>query len=162
MQTSTLTYGGRPLTTQNLTQQDDQPESYRMFVISEEQAHRIGAALPLMIANRLGYMDRQALEEEPTADSDIQPLIDLIVASSSNDNDYLLPDTPLKEALFRIILANGNEGMDADRISQILNERWAMSAYPRNLSPHVVNRLLENSANYCIVPLEESADKDEA
>ena len=150
------------MTTQNLTQQDDQPESYRMFVISEEQAQRSGAALPLMIANRLGYMDKQALEEEPTADSDIQPLIDLIVASSSHDDDYLLPDTPLKEALFRIILANGNEGMDADRISQILNERWAMSAYPRNLSPHVINRLLENSANYCIIPVKEPTDKDEA
>ena len=149
------------MTTQNLTQQDDQPESYRMFVISEEQAQRSGAALPLMIANRLGYMDKQALEEEPTADSDIQPLIDLIVASSSHDDDYLLPDTPLKEALFRIILANGNEGMDADRISQILNERWAMSAYPRNLSPHVINRLLENSANYCIVPLPDP-EEDEA
>ena len=149
------------MTTQNLTQQDDQPESYRMFVISEEQAQQIGAALPLLIANRLGYMDKQALEEEPTADSDIQPLIDLIVASSSHDDDYLLPDTPLKEALFRIILANGNEGMDADRISQILNERWAMSAYPRNLSPHVINRLLENSANYCIVPLPDP-EEDEA
>ena len=112
-----------------------------------------------MIANRLGYLDRQALEEEPTADSEVQPLIDLIVASSSHDADYLLPDTPLKEALFRIILANGNEPMSPDQISQILSERWAMSAYPRNLSPHVINRLLENSANYCIVPHEEQEEE---
>ena len=132
-----------------------------MFAISEEHAAGIGAALPLMIANRLGYLDRQALEEDPTADSDIQPIIDLIVASSSHDADYLLPDTPLKEALFRVILANGNEPMSADRISQILNERWAMSAYPRNLSPHIIDRLLENSANYCIVPVEDP-DEDEA
>ena len=141
------------MTTQNLTRHNDETEIYRLFVISEEYAASIGAALPLMIANRLGYMDRQALEEEPTADSEVQPLIDLIVASSSHDADYLLPDTPLKEALFRIILANGNEPMSPDRISRILSERWAMSAYPRNLSPHVINRLLENSANYCIVPV---------
>ena len=143
------------MTSEDLTQQNDETESNRMFVISEEHAASIGAALPLMIANRLGYMDRQALEEDPTADSDIQPLIDLIVVSSSNDADYLLPDTPLKEALFRIILANGNEPMTAEQISEILNERWAMSAYPRNLSPHVIDRLLENSANYCIVPVGE-------
>lgn len=150
------------MTTEDLTQRDEETESYRMFVISEEHAASIGAALPLMIANRLGYMDRQALEEEPAADSDVAPYIDLIVGSSSNDADYLLPDTPLKEALFRIILANGNRPMDAEEISGILNERWAMSAYPRNLSPHVINRLLENSANYCIVPVEEAADQDEA
>ena len=149
------------MTSEDLTLRDEETESYRLFVISEEHAASNGAALPLMIANRLGYMDRQTLEEEPTADSDIAPYIDLIVNSSSNDTDYLLPDTPMKEALFRIILANGNRPMDAEEISQILNERWAMSAYPRNLSPHVINRLLENSANYCIVPVEEPED-DEA
>ena len=146
------------MTSEDLTQQNDETESNRMFVISEKHAASIGAALPLMIANRLGYMDRQALEEDPTADSDIQPLIDLIVVSSSSDADYLLPDTPLKEALFRIILANGNDPMTAEQISEILNERWAMSAYPRNLSPHVIDRLLEHSANYCIVPAEQEEE----
>ena len=48
-----------------------------------------------------------------------------------------------------------NEPMTAGQISEILNERWAMSAYPRNLSPHIIDRLLENSANYCIVPVED-------
>ena len=148
------------MTIEERTQQTDEPESYRRFFISEEHAASNGAALPLLIANRLGYMDRQALEEEPTADSDVQPLIDLIIASSSHAADYLLPDTPLKEALFRIILANGNEPMDAEEISSILSERWAMSAYPRNLSPQVINRLLENSANYCIVPVEEPAAQE--
>ena len=150
------------MTSEDLTQRAEETVSYRLFVISEEHAASNGAALPLMIANRLGYMDRQALEEEPTADADIAPYIDLIVSSSSNDADYLLPDTPLKEALFRIILANGNRPMDAAEISGILNERWAMSAYPRSLSPHVINRLLENSANYCIVPVEEQEGNDEA
>ena len=150
------------MTTEDLTQQTDETEGYRQFVISEEHAASIEAALPVMIANRLGYMDRQTLEEEPTTGSEVQPLIDLIVTSSSHDNDYLLPDTPLKEALFRIILANGNEPMNAEQISEILNERWAMSAYPRNLSVHVINRLLENSANYCIVPVEGNGDEGDA
>ena len=149
------------MTIEDFTQRDAEAENYRQFVISEEHAAINGAALPLMIVNRLGYMDRQTLEEEPTADSDVAPYIDLIVASSSNDADYLLPDTPLKEALFRIILANGNRPMDAEEISGILSERWAMSAYPRNLSPHVINRLLENGANYCIVPVEDP-DEGEA
>ena len=151
----------KTLTSEDHTQQNDETESYPMFVISEEQAARIGAALPLMIAGRLGYMDRQALEEEPTPDSDIQPYIDLIVASSSHDADYLLPDTPLKEALFRLILANGNQPMTADQISETLTQRWAMSAYPRNLSPHVINRILENSANYCIIPLDSPDETSE-
>ena len=129
---------------------------YAMFAISEEQAEKIGAALPVMIAGRLGYMDRMGLEESPKPDDDIAPYIELIVSSSSHDADYLLPDTPLKEAIFRIILANGNEPMDARQISEILSERWAMSAFPRRLEPPVIDRLLKNSGNYCIVEVAET------
>ena len=60
------------MTTEDLARQNDETEGYRRFAISEEHAASIGAALPLMIANRLGYMDRQALEEEPAADSEVQ------------------------------------------------------------------------------------------
>ena len=131
--------------------------NYARFVISQRHAERIGASLPLMIADRLGYMDRQYLEEPVTPSSDIAPLIDLIVSSISQQTDYLLPDTPLKEALFRLILAGGNEPVSAVELSDTLSARWAMSAYPRDLSPYVINRLLESSANYCIV----RADGDE-
>ena len=128
--------------------------TYPRFAISQEYALENGTALPLIIANRMGYLDRQTLEEEPTAASDIQPFIDLIVAGSSKQADYLLPDTPLKEALFRLMLAKGNEPMSADEISRELSELWAMSAYPRNLTPYVINRLLESSSNYCIVQVD--------
>lgn len=141
--------------TQDRLRQDG--ANYSRFVISQRHAAERGAALPLMIADRLGYMDRQHLEEPVTPSSDIRPLIDLIVSSSSQQTDYLLPDTPLKEALFRLILAGGNEPVTAVELSDTLSARWAMSAYPRDLSPHVINRLLESGANYCIVP----ADADE-
>ena len=140
------------------TEDYDTTDGYARFAISEEHAANINAALPVMIASRMGYLDRQALEEEPTAAADIQSYIDLIVERSSKEADYLLPDTPLKEALFRLILANGNKPMTASQISATLSERWAMSPYPRNLSTFVINRLLENSGNYCIVAIEEPAD----
>ena len=146
------------MTTEDYDRQDT-TEGYARFAISEEHALKINAALPMMIVNRMGYMDRQALEEEPTADADIRPYIDIIVERSSKEADYLLPDTPMKEAIFRLILANGNEPMSADEISETLSERWAMSAYPRSLSPHIINRLLENSGNYCITPIQERADE---
>ena len=106
----------KPLTSEDHTQQNDEDRK----LPDVRHIRRAGSSasarhLPLIIADRLGYMDRQALEEEPTPDSDIQPYIDLIVASSSHDADYLLPDTPLKEALFRLILANGNQPMTPTR-----------------------------------------------
>ncbi len=135
---------------------------YSRFIISAEYAASVGASLPNMIADRMGYLEKQALEEPPAPNSDIQPLIDLIVSGSSQQQDYLLPDTPLKEALFRLMLAEGNRPISADELSETLSSLWAMSAYPRNLSPHVINRLLEHSANYCIVPVDEPEDEPES
>lgn len=60
--------------------------------------------------------------------------------------------------LFRIILAVGNDTRNDKQTSEIPTERWAMFAYARNLSAHVVNHLLENSANYCIVPIAEPTE----
>ncbi len=142
--------------TQDRLRQD--APKYARFAISQRHAERMGAALPLMIADRLGYMDRQHLEDPVTPTSDIRPLIDLIVSSSSQQTDYLLPDTPLKEALFRLILAGGNEPVTAVELSETLSARWAMSAYPRDLSPYVINRLLETGANYCIVRVDEGEE----
>lgn len=142
--------------TQDLPQQND--ARYSRFIISAEYAASVGASLPNMIADRMDYYDKQALEEPPMPNSDIRPLIDLIVNGSSRQKDYLLPDTPLKEALFRLMLAEGNRPISADELSETLSTRWAMSAYPRDLSPYVINRLLEHSANYCIVPVDEPED----
>ena len=75
--------------------------------------------------------------------------------------DFLLPDTPLKEAIFRVILAHGNEPMTAEDISEILTERWAMTAYPRDVTPQVIQRLLENSETYCIIKVPEPEDEEE-
>jgi hypothetical protein len=135
---------------QNEVQEELPPPRY---VISEEEAQRNGRALPVMIASRMNYMSQQTFDEEVTPESDIQPLIDRIAEFDSKEHDYLLPDTPLKEALFRILLANGNRPMTPQEISEILTDKWAMTAYPREMAPWVIERLLDSSQSYCIVQL---------
>lgn len=108
-----------------------------------------GNSVSLLISDRRNYLTQQhdTIEEAATADPEL--LIDQI-AGQSEEADYLLPDTPLKEAVFRVILASRNEPMSADEISAELRRRWTMSAYPRNLSPSVVERLLQNMGSYSI------------
>lgn len=142
-------------TTQSDPEEDAEEEEKPApkFYILEELGLQENRALPVMIANRMGYLSRQALEEEPAPDSPIKPYVDQIANVDSKDADYLLPDTPLKEAIFRVILSNRNKPMTAEEISDILSEKWAMTAYPRDLTPSVIQRLIENSGAYCIVKL---------
>ena len=137
-------------------EEEDKPAP--KFYILEELGKSENRALPVMIANRMGYVSRQALEEEPTPESPIKPYIDQIANVDSKEADYLLPDTPLKEAIFRVILGNRNKPMTAEEISEILNEKWAMTAYPRDMTPSVIQRLIENSASYCIARLPDEDD----
>ncbi len=138
-----------------IQQSDDGSENveqfFPQFVISQEQAVRIGRSLPLMIVGRMSYTDKQTFGENFEPNGNIKALIGHVASNSSKNPDYLLPDTPLKEAIFRVILANGNEAMTAENISELLTERWAMTAYPRDVSPEVIQRLLESSFTYGIV-----------
>ena len=97
-----------------------------------------------------------------------QDLIDQITEHCKDTSDYLLPDTPIKEAIFRVLLSNGNEPLTPDEVGQILSDRWAMSASPRDLSHWVVQRLMEHSSNYFVTrvpepepPPEEAAETAE-
>ena len=55
-----------------------------------------------------------------------------------------------------------------DSISEILSEKWAMTAYPRDITPRVIQRLLDNSQAYGIFrildpePEEPEEEKEQA
>ena len=134
------------------------------YYIDMEGASALGRSLSMLITDRRCYQCRQASTEESTEAYDLKDLIAQITQHCADTSDYLLPDTPLKESIFRVILAGGNEPMAAEEISEYLSTRWAMSAYPRDLSPKVINRILENSERYCIAaypePIVEEGGED--
>ena len=130
------------------------------FVIDVDHAMSQNRSLPLMILGRMGYTSRQMFDESPSPSDKVKPYIARIVEHDSKEADYLLPDTPLKEAIFRVLLASGNQPMTAEEISEILSEKWAMTAYPRDLSPGVIQRLLEHGESYCIAQLLAPEDEE--
>ena len=120
------------------------------YFIDPDSAEAARRSLPVLIANRLCYMCRQGYEDDQIVGEDPQDFIDLIVGHCSNEQDFLLPDTPMKEAVFRILLGNANDPMTAEQISAELSSRWPMT---RITSPEVIQRLLDNSDYYCIGPV---------
>ena len=95
----------------------------------------------------------QGLDDNSTIHSDPEDFFDQILAHCSQAPDFLLPDTPLKETIFRVLLVHGNEPMDAAQISEFIGQKWAMTQFPRNTSPEVIQLLLDSSDFYCIAPI---------
>ena len=129
---------------------EEEQISYAQYVIDPEAATAIQRSLPALIASRRCYMDQQADDEISTDDKDLKQYIKRIADHCSKEQDYLLPDTPLKEAIFRVMLSEGNNPLNAEDISGVMTSKWAMTPFPRNTSPEVIQRLLSASANYCI------------
>ena len=139
----------------------DQPEeeakaTVRYFVDAKVAEER-GRSLPLLLSSRRCYSCQQG-DEEP-GKGNVKEIVALIADHCGQASDYLPPDTPLKEAIFRTILAGRNKPVKAEEISQILTEQWAMSPFPRDLSPQVMVRLLDSAESYCIGQVVEPAEE---
>tara|TARA_B100001013_G_C24312467_1_gene325314 strand:- start:121 stop:519 length:399 start_codon:yes stop_codon:yes gene_type:complete len=77
-------------------------------------------------------------------------IIGAFAKSAGTNPEFLPPHTPLKEAAFRILVANRNKPMSADEISAKLAAQWETSSSPRDISPTVIAKILVKADNYSI------------
>ena len=125
------------------------------YQIDAREAEILGRSLPMLIASKRCYACQSADDEEPSQSSDAGPYIQRIAEHCAETEDYLLEYTPLKEALFRVILARGNEPTMSEELSQTLKDRWAMTPNPRDISAEMIQKVLDHGGSYCIVRLPE-------
>ena len=140
----------------------------RRYYVDLETDNAADRSLAVVIARRRCYADQQSEDEKSLMASDPKDHIKRIVEHCADTSDYLLPDTPLKEAVFRMMLASGNQPVTAEEISQKLTAQWALSTNRRDISMGVIQRLLDNSPAYGIVaepepePEPEPSNEDQA
>ena len=148
------------MTTKTMTNVDaEAAPAYAPYHINLRDTKR---SLSILIRGRLCWQCAQRYEDEGDEGINVNELgpqnfIDDIIDHCAKQQDFLLPDTPLKEAIFRVLLQNGkdgNEPMDAEQISAVLTEKWEMTPFPRDTSPPVIQRLLDNGGYYCVTAVE--------
>ena len=128
----------------------EETESVTPYYVDLDSAEEQGRSAAAMVAARRTYKVRQGDTEETKEAFNVQDYLDQIVQQCAGDPDYLPPDTPFKEAAFRVMLGGGNSPITAEEISEDLTKRWAMSPYPRETSPDVITKMLEHGKSYMI------------
>ena len=123
------------------------------YIVDLDSAEERGRSVTSLIAARKCYMCKQGDADLPVLSSTAEDHLAQIEEECSQTADYLLPDTPLKEAIFRVLLAHGNSPMTSQEISEDLSGRWTVSPYPRDVSAPVLSRLLEGVGGYPIAAL---------
>lgn len=129
---------------------DEEKDTERRYKLDVENTHGSSASLSALVAARKCYTHRPTGNEYSALDVSPAEHIREVQGCCADADDYLLPDTPIKDAVFRVFVARGNKPMTAQDISDELSKRWAASAYPRDLSARVIENILDNAANYFI------------
>ncbi len=129
---------------------DEGMDTERRYKLDVDNTHGNSASLSALIAARKCYMHRPTGNEHTALDVTPAEHIREVRGCCADAADYLLPDTPIKDAVFRVLVARGNKPLTAQDISNDLGGRWAASAYPRDLSARVIEKVLDSAANYFI------------
>lgn len=142
------------MTAQEETTTDREPQPAR-YAISEDAANELRRNLSLIACLRQCYTCLQGVETAESASVPLSEFMDNIADCCAEKPDYLLPDTPVKEAVFRFLLARRNKPATVEEISDELSRRWAMTHFPKPTSPSVMRRLLSGVRDYyCIEAVE--------
>ncbi|HZQ98966.1 MAG TPA: hypothetical protein VFC93_09140 [Chloroflexota bacterium] len=76
-----------------------------------------------------------------------QPMA-VIRADCSKQRNYITPDTPVLEAIFRVFLANGNQPATIERLREQLGDWISLRDRPHNYAPELIERLIRNDKRY--------------
>jgi len=68
----------------------------------------------------------------------------------SKSKGYIMANLPLMEIAFRVLLANGNQPMTAEEMSQQIEEHITYAGGSRSINPEALRRVLANDDYYGI------------
>ncbi len=74
--------------------------------------------------------------------------LQVIRTCCSKQRNYITPETPLREAIFRVFLANGNQPMEAERIREFLGEYINLADRPHGYNVDLIERLIQTDTTY--------------
>ena len=74
--------------------------------------------------------------------------LSVIRSDCSKQRDYITPETPLAEAIFRVFLANSNQPTDVDGIREQLANYISLASRPHGYSPELIAAILDNDQLY--------------
>ncbi|HIK89889.1 MAG TPA: hypothetical protein EYG09_09620 [Dehalococcoidia bacterium] len=143
----------------NQTEQTEQtpaptpePEEEPKYQIDAKEFETSGRSFSFAIYSRLSQSGKAVIDDGKSVGGFGAPAEYMKVMSNicSNEPDFLLPGTPITEAVFKLLLANTNKAMTLDEIQSGLTTAWASVIYLKNLSDEILRRMLDQENDYFI------------
>jgi len=143
----------------NQTEQTEQtpaptpePEEEPKYQIDTKAFDISGRSFSFAIYSRLSQSGKAVIDDGKSVGGFGVPAEYMKVMSNicSKEPDFLLPGTPITEAVFKLLLANTNKAMTLDEIQSGLTTAWSSVIYLKNLSDEILRRMLDQENEYFI------------
>jgi len=84
--------------------------------------------------------------------------LSVIRSCCSKRREYISGETPLAEAIFRVMLASGNQPMESDRLREEMNAYVGMGERPQAITSELIERVIQHDDYYGMRELRLSAE----
>ena len=91
-------------------------------------------SLSLLLHTRIQEIKNEKEDFKINKLEDPQVYLNKLSELYKKSSSFLEPKTPVKEALFRLFVFNGNKPLTLKQINKNLSENWEMSQFPRDIS----------------------------
>ena len=120
------------------------------FTISPERLAAWGRSFQILLLHRRCVSCWGTLIQEPGKGMNVTVAQHLrrIAAQCSNTPEFIKPQMPVMEAVFRILLSGRNRPKTVEELFQSLEERWSDATNPRTPTPETLYRMLTRDAFY--------------
>ena len=150
--------------TTEIEQTEQQEAEYlaTIFTVKLERLAARGQSLGLLLLHRRCASCWGTLIQEPEQgiNIDAKQHMRKIVDHCSKTPEFIHPELPVMEAVFRILLSGHNKPMTLESIYQVLRERWWDLTNPRTPPPATLYRMLSHDAFYGISQVSETKQED--
>ena len=117
------------------------------YVIDPSRAVELNRSLGMMLLSRRCPSCKARMEanqEMPSEEAQIRE----IAECCANQEEFIRPDMPMQEIVFRTLLSEGNQPVSLERLHYLVTEHWYTPTNPRNISMNGLKRVLDNDAYY--------------
>lgn len=130
----------------------DSGESTLYFISFERLAELNRSPIAILAARRGESAPSRLQPDHELKDPD--QLVEEIAEHSAKEQDFIRPDMPLQEIVFRILLARHNQPTALRDLHYELTEKWATPIRPINVTERGLRRILDNDTYYGFVQKE--------
>jgi hypothetical protein len=120
------------------------------FVIAPERLAGWGRSFQLLLLHRRCASCWGTLIQEPGQGMNVTVAQHLrrIASQCSTTSDFIKPEMPVMEAVFRVLLGERNKSKTVEELFQLLREQWSDPTNPRTPTPATLHRLLTRDTYY--------------